>query len=294
MGAALSAQADKSLFGQALANRPSPAAPEPLPWELACAQPPYQPRAQPPPAHCHTSSSSTFAMHRQLASLPDPMVLEATLPLPTATIQIPHHLVPNESSQPWQTAAPNAELLLGPDGEPWLPDDPFHSFDGPSAFDPNDEWIEEQPAPFMDSAAHAQSDLLDADAEAINLTPGLLDSPPHRDELSDQPPPSSTLKRLCDVCVVAPPPPLLPNPSNSTYTSAAADQFNNQVSPPATATNAHSATPPPPTPPLPSIAAPDTSFPTTTPSAPRHCYAAFLAHPSSTVGIGEASECVAC
>jgi hypothetical protein len=56
-------------------------------------------------------------MHRLLASLPDPMVLEATLPMPTATIQIHHHLDARDSSQSPQIAAPNAELLLGRDGE---------------------------------------------------------------------------------------------------------------------------------------------------------------------------------
>jgi hypothetical protein len=31
-------------------------------------------------------------------------------------------------------------LLHGPDGEPWLPEDPFHGYEGPLAFGPGAEW----------------------------------------------------------------------------------------------------------------------------------------------------------
>jgi hypothetical protein len=37
---------------------------------------------------------------------------------------------------------PDHAILLGPDGEPWLPKDPFHTYDyeGPTVFGLDTEW----------------------------------------------------------------------------------------------------------------------------------------------------------
>jgi hypothetical protein len=102
---------------------------------------------------------------------------------------------------------------------------------------------------------------LDANAEVTNLLPGLLDSPPHQEDLSHQPPPTSALEKLCDSYVVAPPPPLLPQPFSASRIAAVADHSTTQDTPPATDTSPQSVTVPPPPPPPPSAAAPDTSTP---------------------------------
>jgi hypothetical protein len=56
-----------------------------MPWDLsgACNQLPNPTACAP----LHPSPVSSFKMHKLLASLPDPMLLESTLPMPSAMAQ---------------------------------------------------------------------------------------------------------------------------------------------------------------------------------------------------------------
>jgi hypothetical protein len=155
-------------------------------------------------------------MHHLLVALPDPMVLEATLPMPTTTVSIhhTHNLLASARSSIKKHLEIDGEsdgLLLGSDGEPWLPDDPFHSFEGPAAF-----WAEEQVAPTFIAAAYPETEALDVDVETTHLVPDLLDSP-LRDELTPPPP----IQSLCNSCVVQPPLPLIASPPNIVLPSIA-------------------------------------------------------------------------
>jgi hypothetical protein len=70
--------------------------------------------------------------------------------------------------------------LCGPDGEPWLPEDPFHSYDGPSAFGPGADWGRELTVVQLpDTDDHSSVGSLGTDAEFTLLSPGLLESLPH-------------------------------------------------------------------------------------------------------------------
>jgi hypothetical protein len=84
------------------------------------------------------------------------------------------------------------------DGEPLLPEDPFHNFGSPSGFDPDSDWLSELSAHSNCLASSELAVILDVDAETNNLPPGLLDSPSHQETVAVD------LQRLCEACVVLP------------------------------------------------------------------------------------------
>jgi hypothetical protein len=116
---------------------------------------------------------------------------------------------------------PHAESkILGPDGEPWLPADPFHDYSGPSVFGPATDGDGADPITHSSSpASNASTPTLDSDAELTHLPPG-LDSPPHLDSLPtlDQAP-AADIQRLCDAVLTAPTSPVLQLPLGGTTQS---------------------------------------------------------------------------
>jgi hypothetical protein len=99
---------------------------------------------------------------------------------------------------------------------PLLPRDPFHGYEGPSAFEPDTAWSTEPQEPGLPSS-------LDSDAEETHPPLGLLDSPPRSPFPQETPPtpnhtsplptaqsptPSTTTHALANirVAVLAPPP----------------------------------------------------------------------------------------
>jgi hypothetical protein len=122
-------------------------------------------------------------------ALPDPMCLEATLTPPTTPLPLATQLNQDDSQvtkqchvATWADTPPfvpcDHEPLLGPDGEIWLPKDPFHSYDSPSTFDPETEWSV-APSNLAPLVVHVASPppSLSPDAEANLLPHGLLHSP---------------------------------------------------------------------------------------------------------------------
>jgi hypothetical protein len=117
--------------------------------------------------------------------------------------QLHHHRAPHlQWTGPTALSLDVTDLLVGPDGEPWLPPD------GPTVFGPDMEWL--LPPNNLDQSATATaaaSPLLDSDFEDTALPPGLLDSPPHP-LISDMDatPAGTGIQSLC-TAVLAPPPP---------------------------------------------------------------------------------------
>jgi hypothetical protein len=123
-----------------------------MPWELSTARARHpQPSAAstlPPPLPTHQRES--FGLHELRDALPNPMCIESTLLPPTfqtpllrhdtkqvpATTHLP--LITCSWPEPNTTYSHNQQVLTGPDGEPWLPTDPFHIYDGPTMFGPGD------------------------------------------------------------------------------------------------------------------------------------------------------------
>jgi hypothetical protein len=143
--------------------------------------------AGPPPLHA--LPLNPFKMHSLLLALPDPMLLESTLPMPTVMVQA--YQPPQPATQAknsklvhdlTQLHLPhNAPLFHGPDGEPWLSEDSFHAYDGPSAFGPDTTWEREQTLNALSAPTDpSQSENLDSEVEFRLLPLGLLDSPPHQ------------------------------------------------------------------------------------------------------------------
>jgi hypothetical protein len=151
------------------------------------------------------------------------MCLESSLPpltdlstMPQNHIAVPQPLPTDTHTMSWTdplvAVQAEQEPVTGQVGDLCLPQDPFHRYEGPSAFGPGTEWGTEalplHPVEPDTAAANATiaSPMLDSDAEETHLPPGLLDSPPHQSSL---PPPSSphtaNLHRLCD-SILAPPP----------------------------------------------------------------------------------------
>jgi hypothetical protein len=76
------------------------------------------------------------------------MCIESTLPSPTTQTSLHDEgsqFVQNTIQSPLLTSSwielctmdqGNHLVLTGPDGEPWLPDEPFQGYDGPSVFSP--------------------------------------------------------------------------------------------------------------------------------------------------------------
>jgi hypothetical protein len=211
---------------------------EPLPWEMAGDRPTlpapgtradhHQQALQPAVAN-HTQPKDAFAMSLLRDTLPDPMWLEATLPPPTAysTPSVQHTMatLPITSMSwldPTMTNQGGAGDTVGPDGEPWLQMDPFHSYDGPTVFGPDTTWTTEEPPvhtwPTADAASANTSTLplLDPDAETTQLPPGLLDSPPHptwQPATTEQAEQTATdIQRLCNDMLTPPQVVVLPTP----------------------------------------------------------------------------------
>jgi hypothetical protein len=68
-----------------------------------------------------------------------------------------------------------------PIDEPWLLDEPFHTYVCPLTFVPDVEWPGEVlSASNPDNPSTPSIEELDSNAEAINLPLGLLNSPPHQ------------------------------------------------------------------------------------------------------------------
>jgi hypothetical protein len=110
-------------------------------------------------------------MSRLLAALLDPMVIEATLLLPSApaTVSLPGPAPSHQTAHvKW----------VGPDGVMLLPEDTFHCFDEPSTFGPNSDWLSEMSSHNNSLSPSEPTTILDANAEATDLPSGHLDSPP--------------------------------------------------------------------------------------------------------------------
>jgi hypothetical protein len=134
-------------------------------------------------------AKDTFNMHSLLHAIPDPMLVEATLPPPLSSNPLP--------CRPHNNSCPNAfptlvlcwydplsathrapPATVNPDEELWLPNDPFHGFDGPSVFGPKIDWDTELPSTIITLAISSRSPSpIDSKAEFTHLPPGLLDSP---------------------------------------------------------------------------------------------------------------------
>jgi hypothetical protein len=162
-------------------------------------------------------------------ALPNPMCFEATLHPPTAqilttTIATAHRPTPHVIN--WTEAPPSVhrDRFNGPDGELWLPKDPFHSYEGPSVFGTSTTWFAEQPraddSPANPTAVHPtepqttqttiESPTLSSDVENTCLPTGLLDSPtrPGDDEGDN-----TGIQSLCATLLTAPPTAVLPAPA---------------------------------------------------------------------------------
>jgi hypothetical protein len=114
-----------------------------------------------------------------------PILLESTLSVPTATIHASqqHHTQCSISTQAKHTQPPShllepLALLHNTDGGPWLLEDPFHRYEGPSTFGPGANWGMELPV--HQSDGHSSVESLDVDIQSTLLPSGLLDSPPHQ------------------------------------------------------------------------------------------------------------------
>jgi hypothetical protein len=129
---------------------------EPLPWDMSVARQLLVPYGRPMAFPPHPSPCNPFKMHNLLAALPDPMLLESTLTLPTATSHAHNQsLLPHSNGLNHNPPVLSPHLLLdprvplqGPDGEIWLPEEPFHVYGGPSAFGPDIDWGSERSAAF--------------------------------------------------------------------------------------------------------------------------------------------------
>jgi hypothetical protein len=168
------APAHSELAGHVLSG-PLPGTPtlsqasEPLPWDMAHTRPALPPTTHSSPVNPQPLPNTPLSMHQLLAALPDPMFLESTLPMPTTPI------ISNPSSKQVIPDSLQPRKLAGPNGEVWLPADPFHGYDDPSSFSPGTEWQGE----WLAHNNRAEPDAtLDSDAETANLPSGLLDSPP--------------------------------------------------------------------------------------------------------------------
>jgi hypothetical protein len=122
---------------------------EPLPWELTRARHLLKASAHiatHPPPH---PSVWPFNMHDLLYALPDPMCLESTLPMPIALVHSASYRPPIQtmscqapSTHCACTAAGTRTPLhvRGPNGELWLPKEPFQNYDSPSVFGADSGW----------------------------------------------------------------------------------------------------------------------------------------------------------
>jgi hypothetical protein len=112
----------------AFASKPPPtSAPEPLQLDMVHVSLTLVPPTHQMTACRQTQGTSQFEMHHLLATFPETMCLESTLPMPTITIQTLNPLRMLSSSPlaapPPQPATQDVHRMLGPDDEPWLPDD---------------------------------------------------------------------------------------------------------------------------------------------------------------------------
>jgi hypothetical protein len=154
-----------------------------------------------PPQPSLLQSDSPFDPHSLRNALPDPMCLESTLPPPTdlSTASHRHNTSPQPTPEalltlswtdPLLAAQTQLEPPSGQDGGFCLPQDPFHSYNGPSsAFGPfflvakKKEWGTEALHVYpvereaIAATASITSPTLDSDAEETNLPPGFTRLP---------------------------------------------------------------------------------------------------------------------
>jgi hypothetical protein len=181
-------------------------------------------------------SSNVFAMHLLRDALPDPMLLESTLPPPSsnapATVSSPQlHMSASTNSMTWtepRTSIP-ALPVPGPNGEPWLPAEPLHGYNGPTVFGPDCGW-ETEFITLVNTNTTSGTPSLDSDAELTHLPPLLLDSPTSDHNAS---PPPSAIQTLCAYITTVAPSAILPTPPNATTpanTAPASEPPNQDVS----------------------------------------------------------------
>jgi hypothetical protein len=131
-------------------------------------------------------------MNFLLHAIPGPMLVEATFPPPSLQT---HCLVGHTNnshpnvfptlilcwSNPLLATHRAPPAMVGLDGELWLPNDPFHGFDGPSVFGPETDWATELPSTTVSTANSSRpASPIDSEVNFTHLPPDLLDSPtPH-------------------------------------------------------------------------------------------------------------------
>jgi hypothetical protein len=129
--------ADKPVAGGALASKPTLLPqPEQLPWELSHARHHSPVIAHAAHPRATPAAANPFQMLSSLGTLPNPMLVESTLSMPSVPVlQAGRHEQLDISPH-----RPPIPATQGPDGELWPPHDPFHSYGGPSAFGPTADW----------------------------------------------------------------------------------------------------------------------------------------------------------
>jgi hypothetical protein len=143
------------------------------------------------------------------------MCREATLASPTATLPPPPSQANKKPSSvnlsdPLPLAQSDSGSLLGPDGELWLPKDPFHAYEGPLVFGPHTAWNPVQQDQTQPPATNdSPPPTLSPDAEHTRLPSGLLDSPSCQDDGVD----AVGIDAVCTAILSVPVAAVLPPPA---------------------------------------------------------------------------------